>query len=206
MKTFASPKTRFALAGVALLLAGGGVGSAITHAVQPERVMAAAPPVRIASLATLQAPLIGAPIATVRGRIVEQYGRRVVLDDGSGRVLVETGPDRAGGPSFAVGQTITAQGRYDEGSIHAIYLIGADGRAYAAEPPHGPHPGPGGPGGPEGPRPPQGDRGPGDGAPPPPPPAGGAPAPMPGAAPVPTGAPAPAAAPTAAPAATAPRA
>lgn len=175
MKTFASTRTRFALAGAALLLAGGGVGAAITHAVQPERVMAAAPPVRIASLAGLQAPVIGAPIATVRGRIVEQYGRRVVLDDGSGRVLVETGPDRAGAPSLAVGQTITAQGRYDQGSIHAIYLIGADGRAYAAEPPHGPH------GGPDGPRPPHGDRGPEDRGPadaaPPPPPAAAVPAP-----------------------------
>lgn len=167
MKTFSATPTRIALAGAALLLAGGGVGSAITHAVQPERVMAAAPPVRIATLATVQAPLIGAPIVTVRGRIVERYGRRVVLDDGSGRVLVETGPDRAGAPSLAVGQTITAQGRYDQGTIHALYLIGADGRAYAAEPPHGPH------GGPDGPRPPHdgrdpADRNPADAAPPPP--------------------------------------
>jgi hypothetical protein len=189
---FATPKARIAMAGAALLLAGGGIGSAITHAVAPERVMAAAPPVRIGSLATMQAPVLGDPIATVRGRIAEQFGNRVVLDDGSGRVLVDTGPGRDG-PTLAIGQTITAQGRYGDGSIHAMYLIGADGRTYATgRPPHGPHPG--GPDGPGGPRPdgppPHGGRGPGEaGPPPPPPPTPAGQPPMPGAGTMPGGQP-----------------
>jgi hypothetical protein len=66
----------------------------------------------------------------VRGRVAETYGSRFVLDDGSGRVLVELG--RGGGTAPAArGQLITVQGWPGAGTINALYLVGQDGRAYA---------------------------------------------------------------------------
>lgn len=119
---------------------------------------------------------------TVKGRVAEVYGNRFVVQDASGRALVDAGHEAQN--DMRVGSPVLVQGRYDQGQLRARFLVDAAGdvREVGAAPPPPPAP-PHGAGAP--PPPP-----PGAGAPPPPPPGGpGAPPPPPapgtnGAAPV----------------------
>jgi len=114
------------------------------------------------------APTVATPIAklpastgvvTVKGRIVEVFGSRFVIQDQTGRTMIDAG--RRSDVRPTVGQMVGVQGRYDEDSLHASYLIGPDGRVSVIGQPGCPRPGPGGPG-----------HSPHDGPPPPPPPGG----------------------------------
>jgi hypothetical protein len=99
------------------------------------------------------------PVA-VKGRVAEIFGDKFILQDDSGRALVETGPRGESGNLVKLGETITVQGRFDNGFIHAEVMTRADGTSEAFGPPHHPPPGdrPG----------PRADRGPGREPPPPP--------------------------------------
>jgi hypothetical protein len=124
------------------------------------------------------------PVA-IRGDVAEVFGNKFVVQDGSGRALVDTGPRGEDRVIVAKGETVTVQGRFDNGVVHADVLAHADGRNEAFGPPdRGPKgpkeaKGPKGPKGPKdgpgaradrGPPPPPADRdGPDDDAPPPPP-------------------------------------
>ncbi|MCU6454064.1 hypothetical protein LPN01_08240, partial [Sphingomonas sp. A2-49] len=99
------------------------------------------------------APTIATPIArlpqssgivTVKGRVAEVFGDRFVVQDGSGRAMIDAG--RRGG-SVAKGSNVLVQGRYDDGQLRARFLVGPSGEIDEVGPRHGPH-GPGGPGGP----------------------------------------------------------
>jgi hypothetical protein len=105
------------------------------------------------------------PVA-IKGQVAEVFGNKFILQDDSGRTLVDTGPRGEGGKPVAKGETVTVQGQFDNGSIHAIVMTRADGTSEAFGPPRHPHP-EHGPGDRPGPR---ADRGPG-GDPLPPPPA-----------------------------------
>ena len=145
--------TQTALVAAALLAVGVGGGATFAQLSAPAAEMAPANPVAIRSLAD------GGSIVTVRGKVAEIYGRAFILADGSGRALVEAGPRHGfmGGESslVAIGQTVTVQGRFRDGTIHASFLVGADGTVTALRPMgpprggpggrHGPHRGPGGP-------------------------------------------------------------
>ncbi|WP_157216932.1 hypothetical protein [Flavisphingomonas formosensis] len=169
---FGSFRPRLAVGALALLAIGGGLGAAVTHAVQPVAVMAPPNPVRIATLAAASRPWFGDPVVTVRGRVAESYGNSVIVSDGSGRVLVDASPHAVADGALPVNQTVSVQGRYADGIIHAQYLVSPDGRIAAV----GPHGGRHGAGGPH-----RGwDDGHGDVPPPPP---GAAPADMPPPAP-----------------------
>lgn len=102
------------------------------------------------------------PVA-IKGQVAEIFGNKFIIQDDSGRTLVETGPRGEGGGLVKQGETITIQGRFDDGFIHAEVMTRADGTSEAFGPPKHPRPGD---------RPGQGaERGPGPGpAPPPPPP------------------------------------
>ena len=120
------------------------------------------------------------------------------MADPTGRALVDLGREGEDGTLVTAGQPVTVQGRFEDGFVHAAFLIGAGGKVTALGPIGGPPHGPGGPGR-DGPGGPGGPGSPGG----PPPPAGMAPPPPPmtaGAAPAPVGAPAGVPAPTAAPA------
>ncbi|BCA60603.1 hypothetical protein [Sphingomonas sp. HMP6] len=172
-----------ALVATALLAVGVGGGATVAQMSGPSIEMAPATPVAIKGLSE------GDSIVTVRGKVAEVYGRAFILADGSGRALVEAGRHRGfmadASPLVRVGQTVSVQGRFQGGTIHAAFLVGADGKVTALHPMalprggpggregrHGPH---GGPGGPEGRGPDRGfDGGPDGGlddadAPPPPP-------------------------------------
>ena len=117
------------------------------------------------------------PVA-IRGDVAEVFGNKFVVQDGSGRALVDTGPRGEDRTLVTKGETVTVQGRFDRGVVHAEVLAHADGRNEAFGPPdHGPR----GPNGPKGPKDGPGaraDRGPpapadrdapdGDAPPPPP--------------------------------------
>jgi uncharacterized protein YdeI (BOF family) len=124
-------------------------------------------------------------VVAVKGSVAEIFGNKFIVQDDSGRALVDTGPRGERGDTVAKGETITVQGRFDRGVIHAQVVAHADGRSEAFGPPRPPRPdrGPpdrpgmradGGPGTDRGPPPPppRADR-----DPPPPPPPPGEPAP-----------------------------
>ena len=154
-------------AALGLLVLGGGAGALAVEANRPSVTMAPATPVAIRTLTNDDDSIV-----TIRGRVAEIYGDKFVMADASGRALVETGREGEDGTLAKVGQPVTVQGRFDRGTLHAAFLVGADGKVKAlgplGRPPHD-RGGPGGPGGP--------DRGPGAGPEraPPPPPAGAAP-------------------------------
>ncbi|WP_404371686.1 hypothetical protein AB5I39_04460 [Sphingomonas sp. MMS24-J45] len=181
-----------ALVATALLAVGVGGGATVAQMTGPTVEMAPATPTAIRTLSD------GESIVTVRGKVAEVYGAAFIMADASGRALIETGPRHGfmgnASPLVSVGQTVTVQGRFRDGTVHASFLVGADGKVMALRPMgpprggpggpggrHGPH---GGPGGPEGRGPDRGpDGGPDDGpdggpdgagAPPPPPPAAAA--------------------------------
>lgn len=98
----------------------------------------------------------------VKGEVTDIFGNKFVIQDATGRALVDTGPRGEDRKIVARGETVTVQGRFDNGIVHAQLVAHADGHNEAFGPP-GPTGGPKGPRGPkDGPR---ADR---DGPPPPP--------------------------------------
>lgn len=166
-----SPKFRFgrparlAALGAGLLALGGATGAVVMSQTRPSVSMAPATPVAIRSLSSTG-------IVTVRGRVAEMYGNKFVMEDSTGRALIDTGREGDDRQLVTTGEPITVQGRFERGFIHASFLVGPDNKVTAlgplAGPPHGPPDGPDrGPGAPPPPPPPP----PADGkAPPPPPP------------------------------------
>ncbi len=90
-------------------------------------------------------------MAAVKGEVVEIFGNKFVVADGSGRALVETGRRGEDGTLVAKDEPVTVQGRFEHGFLRAAAITHADGHADTFDllPPPPP------PGGPEhGPRPP----------------------------------------------------
>jgi uncharacterized protein YdeI (BOF family) len=184
-------RTGLALAAAALVIVGGAGGAAVMATQSPSVTMAPATPVAINTLSD-------DGIVTVRGKVAEIYGNKFILADGSGRALIDAGREGEGGKLVAAGEPVTVQGRFDNGSIHAAFLVRADGKVTAL----GPLGRPGGPEGPGGPRDRHGPPHDRDGGPdaerqPGPPPVAAAPvvAPAPASAPAPAPAPSPTASP-----------
>ncbi len=87
----------------------------------------------------------GNPVA-VKGQVAELFGGEFVVQDDSGRALVETGPRGEGGRLVAQAETVTVQGRFEHGFIHAVAIQHGDGRTDVLAPSAPPRPGPRGPG------------------------------------------------------------
>jgi hypothetical protein len=140
---FRSGRRRVALAATLLgaFALGGGVTAAALQARRPALVM-----------------LTPAPITSmhdwsdvaVKGQIVEIFGNKFIVQDDSGRALVETGRSGESGKLVAKSETVTVQGRFEHGFIHAQAISHTDGRNDFVGPP-GPPPPPGGPLAPRGP-------------------------------------------------------
>ena len=162
--------TQLKLGAAALLAIGVAGGAGAVSLTRPSIEMAPTTPTAIAKLST------SSGVVTIKGRVAEVYGDRFVLQDATGRTMIDAGRDAG---AVAIGKAMTVQGRYDDGQVRASYLVDPTGRIDAVgpggkRPPHGPAgpDGPGGPGGPEGPGGPGGSGGPGgpgrDGPPRPP--------------------------------------
>jgi hypothetical protein len=168
-------KQRIGLGAAALLAIGAAGGAGAVSMTRPSVEMAPTIPTAVAKLPSTSG------IVTVRGRVAAVYGDRFVVEDRSGRTLVDAGRDA---PALTAGAPVLVQGRYDEGQLRARFLVDQAGGVQEVGP-RPPHHGAGAP-----PPPPP----PGAGAPPPPPPGAGAPPPPPpgaGAPPPPGGAGAP---------------
>jgi hypothetical protein len=125
---------------LAVLVAGAAVGAGGTHLAerwQPQRVMLLQP-------APIDQIKDATPVA-VKGEVAEIFGNKFIVQDNSGRALVDTGPRGDRGPVAIKGETLTVQGRFDRGVLHAEIVSHADGRNEAYGPPHGPKGPKGGP-------------------------------------------------------------
>lgn len=91
-------------------------------------------PVAISALASSGA-------TAAKGEVAEVFGNKFVLQDGTGRALVETGREGEGGRLVAKGETVTVQGRFDKGFLHARLITHADGSKVALGPAGGARPG-----------------------------------------------------------------
>jgi uncharacterized protein YdeI (BOF family) len=115
---------------------------------QPQSVMLLTP----VAIARLQA----SDVVAVKGSVAEVYGNKFILQDDTGRMLVELGPQGEDGNVVTKGEQVSVQGRFDRGFIAAQVLSHAEGRNQAFGPPAPP------------PRPDRdADRGPGRRPPPP---------------------------------------
>jgi hypothetical protein len=156
------------LAGAGLLVLGGAAGAVVVAETRPSISMAPASPVAIHSLSS-------SGIVTIRGRVAEIFGNKLIVADASGHALVDLGREGDDRQMVTVGEAITVQGRFDRGFVHAAFLIGPDNKVVAlgplGDPPRGPHGRHGPEDGPDGPPPPRADREPA--APPPLPTANG---------------------------------
>lgn len=129
---------RSLLAGVALAVlavgaAAGAGGVRLAEKWQPRSVMLLQP-------TAINALQPGAPSA-VHGSVSEIFGNKFILDDGSGRALVDLGPRGENADTVAKGEILTVQGSFDRGVIHAQIVAHADGRTEAFGPPPPPRPG-----------------------------------------------------------------
>lgn len=94
------------------------------------------------------APTIATPISrlpatsgtvTVKGRVAEVYGDRFVIQDASGRTLIDAGREARSG--LTTGSPVLVQGRYDDGQLRARFLVDRTGtvQEVGAPPPPPPH-------------------------------------------------------------------
>ena len=78
----------------------------------------------------------------IKGQVAEIFGDKFVLQDASGRALVETGRPNEDASLVAKDEAVTVQGRFEHGFVHAAFIVHGDGRIVALQPPHGPPHGP----------------------------------------------------------------
>jgi hypothetical protein len=79
-------------------------------------------------------------LVTLKGKVTEIYGNKFIVQDETGKALIETGPAGDDGKLVAVGEPISVQGRFDDGFLHASYVVHQDGKTDALRPPPGPPP------------------------------------------------------------------
>ena len=129
----------------ALLVAfaiGGGVTAAALQARPPSMVMLT--PAPITSMHDWSE-------VAVKGQVAEVFGNKFIVQDDSGRALVDTGRLGESGQLVAKSENVTVQGRFEHGFIHAEVISHPDGRNEFVGPPGPPPGGPmalRGPGGP----------------------------------------------------------
>ena len=116
-----------ALAVLAVGVAAGAGGTRLAQRWQPQSVMLLQP----APISTMQE---GSSVA-VRGSVAETFGHFFILQDSSGRALVDLGPRGDDVDAAAKGENVTVQGLFDCGLIHAQVLAYADGRTQEFGPP-----------------------------------------------------------------------
>jgi hypothetical protein len=134
------------LAVLAIGAAAGAGGTRLAQRWQPRSVMLLQP----APISTMQE---GSSVA-VRGSVAETFGHFFVLQDSSGRALVDLGPRGDDVDAATTGENVTVQGLFDRGLIHAQLLAYADGRTEEFGPPPPPSRADRGPPPPPGYRPP----------------------------------------------------
>jgi hypothetical protein len=131
--TPAARRAKFSLAAVGLLVVGGVAGGAISQEIRPPIELAPTHVIAIRNLTTAQG------IVTIRGRVAESFGNRWVVDDGTGRTLIDSGPHSDNSALVPLGAIVSVQGRFDQGAFRPSFLVDASGTVTPLGPPPGPH-------------------------------------------------------------------
>lgn len=122
----------FGLAALGLVVGLAG-GAGAMKLVRPSVEMAPMTPVAISAMADDS-------LVTIKGKVTEIFGNKFIVQDDSGRALIETGPEGEGGKLVASNELVTVQGRFDDGFLHGSYIVHEDGRTDAlgpaGKPPH----------------------------------------------------------------------
>lgn len=123
------PARTWVIGALALPLAFGAVGLSLAR-------NGTVTPTPVAPVA-IQALVPSGAIA-VKGDVAEIFGNKFVVQDPTGRALVETGREGEGGKLVAKGESVTVQGRFENGFLHARVLTHGDGRTQVLGPTGGP--------------------------------------------------------------------
>ncbi|MDR7147520.1 hypothetical protein [Rhizobium sp. BE258] len=124
----------FGIAAFAVLAIGAAGGAAAMKFTRPGIELAPLTPTSISSLKDDWG------VVTLKGKVTEIYGNKFIVQDETGKALIETGPAGDDGKLVAVGEPISVQGRFDDGFLHASYVVHQDGKTDALRPPPGPPP------------------------------------------------------------------
>ena len=125
---------RRAALGAALLAAcavGAGATAIAQRAQQP--ILLALAPVPITAMQD------GSQVA-LKGQVAEIFGNKFILSDDSGRALIETGPKGDRAHLVNASETVTVQGRFEHGFVHALAIQYGDGHTTVLGPPGPPRP------------------------------------------------------------------
>lgn len=76
---------------------------------------------------------------TIQGRVTDVFGNKFVLEDQSGRTLVETGPEWNNGIDVRRGEQVKVVGEPGRGGFDAFRITREDGREITIRSPGGPH-------------------------------------------------------------------
>ena len=117
---------------VALLVAGVAVGAGSLSVLRPSPQVTLLTPGPVSALAEWH-------VGAVKGQVAEIFGNKFVIEDPSGRALIETGRAGEGGDLVTPNETVTVQGRFEHGFLHATLIVHPDGHADPLGPPGPPH-------------------------------------------------------------------
>lgn len=84
------------------------------------------------------------PTVEIAGSVSHVFGNKFVLDDGTGNVLVESGPGWHHDFTVAVGEQLRVRGEPDDGAFDAYTIFRAGGERLEIRPESGPPPWSGG--------------------------------------------------------------
>lgn len=118
-------------AAVAILAVGAAAGAGAVKLTRPTPEMAPMTPVAISTVKE-------GNLVTLKGKVAEIFGNKFIVQDDSGRALVDTGPEGENGKAAKVDEAISVQGRFDDGVLHASYIVRQDGTIEALGPAGGP--------------------------------------------------------------------
>lgn len=125
----AIPRRTWVVGALAAPLAMGAVGLSLAQGTSFQPTPAE--PVAIQALAPSGA-------TAIKGTVAEIFGNKFVVQDPTGRALVETGRDGEDGKLVAKDEAVTVQGRFETGFLHARVLTHGDGRTIVLGPAGGP--------------------------------------------------------------------
>lgn len=120
-------------AGLALLIVGVAAGAGASRMMHRGEAQTLLPPTAINTL-------VDDSVVAFKGTVAEIYGNKFIVQDSSGRALVETGREGEGGKLVAKDETVTVQGRYDDGFVKGSVIVHADGKTQTIGPAGGPPP------------------------------------------------------------------
>lgn len=123
-KRHAARRVMLVGAGVALLAVGVGVGATAYSFARPAAEMAPLVPVAISAMPADS-------LVTIKGNVAEIFGNKFILQDNSGRALVETGRAGEGGRLVKASEPITVQGRFEDGFLRARFIVRENGKTEA---------------------------------------------------------------------------